>query len=88
MKLLAKSVLRSSVVQHVTTGCFRGAGAVDVLVGKETTLELLSRHGCDDGEGSMETVWQQAVGGTIMDMATLPWNAALRAGGPEASCHL
>eukprot|EP00873_Tetraselmis_striata_P029476 jgi/Tetstr1/449740/TSEL_036807.t1 len=80
MKLLARSVLGSSVVAQAARGTFRPGQGQEVAVGKETAVELLAL--APGGEG-LHSVWHQRVGGTVRQLAVLPWNAALRGGGPE-----
>lgn len=67
---LAKCVLKGSVVLHVAYGHLRSPSSNDVVFGKETSIELLII--CEDGIA--QSVCEQAVFGTIKDLAVTPWN--------------
>ncbi|XP_027069184.1 splicing factor 3B subunit 3 isoform X1 [Coffea eugenioides] len=67
---LAKSVLRSSVVLQLVRGHIRSPFSNDVVLGKETSVELV----IIDDDGALQSVCEQPVFGTIKDLAILPWN--------------
>ncbi|XP_068642896.1 uncharacterized protein [Aristolochia californica] len=67
---LAKCVLRGSVVLQAVYGHFRSPSSLDVVFGKETAIELVTV----DEDGIVQSVCEQAVFGTIKDLAVLHWN--------------
>lgn len=71
---LATTVLRAGPILEAVTGRFRNLENTDVIVGKETTLELLR----ETPEGGLEAVWEQNVFGTLKGIKTFPWNPDLR----------
>ncbi|KGN59264.1 splicing factor 3B subunit 3-like isoform X1 [Cucumis sativus] len=71
---LAKCVLRGSVVLQVLYGHIRSPSSLDVVFGKETSIELV----VIGEDGVVQSVCEQAVFGTIKDMAILPWNERFR----------
>ncbi|CAI9101020.1 OLC1v1038241C2 [Oldenlandia corymbosa var. corymbosa] len=76
---LSKTVLRSSVVLHLLRGHIRSPSSNDVVLGKETSIELV----IIDEDGTMQSVCEQPVFGTIKDMAILPWNDRFQARSPK-----
>ncbi|PON82419.1 Cleavage/polyadenylation specificity factor, A subunit, C-terminal [Trema orientale] len=66
---LAKCVLRGSVVLHVVYGRIRSPTSLDVVFGKETSIELV----IIGEDGIVQSVSEQPVFGTIKDLAILPW---------------
>ncbi|XP_034692691.1 pre-mRNA-splicing factor prp12 isoform X1 [Vitis riparia] len=67
---LAKCVLKGSVVLHVVHGRIRSPSFSDIVFGKETSLELV----IIGEDGIVQSVCEQAVFGTIKDLAVLRWN--------------
>ncbi|XP_031274182.1 splicing factor 3B subunit 3 [Pistacia vera] len=67
---LAKCVLKGSVILHVAYGHLRSPSSNDVVFGKETSIELL----IIGEDGIAQSVCEQAVFGTIKDLAVIPWN--------------
>ncbi|GMH18745.1 hypothetical protein Nepgr_020586 [Nepenthes gracilis] len=76
---LAKCVLRSSVVLQVVRGHIRSPTSYDVVFGKETSIELV----IIGDDGIVQSVCEQAVFGTIKDLAILPWNKNFDAQNPQ-----
>lgn len=76
---LAKTILRSSVVLQVVRGHIRSPCSVDVVFGKETSIELV----IFDEDGNVQSVSEQPVFGTIKDLAVLPWNESFCARSPK-----
>uniref|UniRef100_A0A5B7BX94 Putative pre-mRNA-splicing factor prp12 isoform X4 n=1 Tax=Davidia involucrata TaxID=16924 RepID=A0A5B7BX94_DAVIN len=76
---LAKCVLRGSVVLQVVQGHIRSPSSNDVIFGKETSLELV----IIDEDGIVQSICEQAVFGTIKDLAILPWNEKFYARSPQ-----
>jgi len=74
MKVLAKSILPSTITQKSVTGCFRAPGITDVIFAKGSSLELLAVT--DDGR--LHSVWQQPFCGSITEVKAFPWSASLR----------
>ncbi|KAI4300634.1 hypothetical protein L6164_033988 [Bauhinia variegata] len=72
---LAKCVLRGSAVLQVLYGHIRSPSSRDVVFGKETSIELV----IIGDDGIAQSVCDQAVFGTIKDIAILPWNAKFHA---------
>ncbi|KAM6571490.1 hypothetical protein CsatA_015570 [Cannabis sativa] len=66
---LAKCVLRGSVVLQVVYGRIRSPTSLDVVFGKETSIELV----VIGEDGIVQSVSEQPVFGTIKDLAVLPW---------------
>lgn len=73
---LAKTVLRGSVVLQVVYGRIRSSTSYDVVLGKETSVELV----IIDEDGIVQSICEQPVFGIIKDIAVLPWNEKFRAG--------
>ncbi|KAJ7971392.1 Splicing factor 3B subunit 3 [Quillaja saponaria] len=71
---LAKCVLKGSVVLQVLYGHIRSPSFLDVVFGKETSIELV----IIGEDGIAQSVCEQAVFGTIKDLAILPWNEKFR----------
>ncbi|KAJ4801243.1 Cleavage and polyadenylation specificity factor (CPSF) A subunit protein [Rhynchospora pubera] len=67
---LAKCILRGSAVLHAVQGRFRFPSSIDVVFGKETSLELVEIS----EDGVLQTVFEQTVFGIIKDIAVLRWN--------------
>ncbi|KAG2686848.1 hypothetical protein I3760_09G025800 [Carya illinoinensis] len=67
---LAKCVLKGSVVLQVLYGHIRSPTYLDVVFGKETSIELV----IIGEDGIVQSVCEQPVFGTIKDIAILPWN--------------
>ncbi|KAK2985367.1 hypothetical protein RJ640_029324 [Escallonia rubra] len=76
---LAKCVLRGSVVLQAVHGRFRSPSSNDVVFGKETSIELV----IIDEDGTVQSICEQPVFGTIKDLAVLPWNERFYARGPQ-----
>ncbi|KAF3442807.1 hypothetical protein FNV43_RR16724 [Rhamnella rubrinervis] len=71
---LAKCVLRGSVVLQVVYGHIRSPTSLDVVFGKETSIELV----IIGDDGVVQSVSEQPVFGSIKDLAILPWNDKFR----------
>ncbi|KAL6845690.1 hypothetical protein ACP4OV_024513 [Aristida adscensionis] len=67
---LAKRVLRGSAVLHVAEGCFRSPGSADVVLAKETSLELV----VVGDDGVLRSICEQDVFGIIKDIGVLQWH--------------
>ncbi|KAH1090418.1 hypothetical protein J1N35_017675 [Gossypium stocksii] len=67
---LAKCVLRGSAILQVAYGHLRSPSSLDVVFGKETSIELV----IIGEDGIVTSVCEQTVFGTIKDLAILPWN--------------
>ncbi|KAL5741948.1 hypothetical protein ACOSP7_028680 [Xanthoceras sorbifolium] len=76
---LAKCVLRGSVVLQVAYGHLRSPSSYDVVFAKETSIELV----VIGEDGIAQSVCEQAVFGTIKDLAVLPWNEKFNARNPQ-----
>lgn len=76
---LAKCVLKGSVVLQVVYGHIRSPSSNDIVFGKETSLELVMI----DDYGVLQSICEQAVFGTIKDLAILPWNKRFHSAGPQ-----
>lgn len=72
---LAKCVLRGSAVLQVVYGHVRSPSSLDVVFGKETSIELV----VIGEDGIVQSVCEQAVFGTIKDLAILHRNDRLHA---------
>ncbi|GLT62074.1 hypothetical protein SLA2020_347390 [Shorea laevis] len=70
---LAKCVLRGSVVLQVAYGHLRSSSSLDIVFGKESSIELV----IIGKDGILQSVCEQAVFGIIKDLAILPWNEEL-----------
>ncbi|KAM7261907.1 hypothetical protein ACFE04_020984 [Oxalis oulophora] len=70
LHFLAKCVLKPSVVLQVAYGHFRSPSSSDIVFAKETSIELVII--ADDG--IVQSISEQAVFGTIKDIAVVPWN--------------
>ncbi|KAF8768534.1 hypothetical protein HU200_007544 [Digitaria exilis] len=68
---LAKRVLRGSAVLHVAEGCFRSPDAADVVLAKETSLELVTVG--DDGV--LQSICEQDMFGIVKDIGVLQWHS-------------
>ncbi|KAF0907055.1 hypothetical protein E2562_014661 [Oryza meyeriana var. granulata] len=68
-RYVAKRVLRGSAVLHVAQGCFRSPDCVDVVLCKETSLELVF-FGED---GVLQSICEQTTFGIIKDIGVLNW---------------
>lgn len=76
---LAKCVLKGSAVLQAVYGHIRSPTTLDVVFGKETSLELV----VVSENGTVQSVCEQTVFGTIKDLAVLPWNDQCRAAQPQ-----
>ncbi|KAL8147181.1 hypothetical protein AgCh_004777 [Apium graveolens] len=70
---LAKTVLRGTVVLQVLPAHFRSPSSNDVLLAKETSIELV----IIDDDGAVQSVCEQPLFGIIKDIAVLRWNGNL-----------
>lgn len=68
---LAKRVLRGSAVLHVVEGCFRSPDSADVVLAKETSLELVAAG----HNGVLCSICEQDVFGVIKDVGVLQWHS-------------
>ncbi|KAG8100355.1 hypothetical protein GUJ93_ZPchr0013g37583 [Zizania palustris] len=66
---LAKRVLRGSPVLHIAQGCFRSPDCVDVVLCKETSLELV----VVGEDGVLQSICEQTTFGIIKDIGVLNW---------------
>ncbi|KNA08275.1 hypothetical protein SOVF_164110 isoform B [Spinacia oleracea] len=71
---LAKCVLPSSVVLQVVHGHIRSPFSYDIVLAKETSIELV----VIGEDGVVQSICEQPVFGVIKDVAVLPWNKKLR----------
>ncbi|KAL3699902.1 hypothetical protein R1sor_017924 [Riccia sorocarpa] len=71
---MAKRVLKSSAVLQAVYGHIRSPSTLDLVFGKETTLELA----VVSDDGVVQSLCEQCVFGTIKDLKVLPWNADFR----------
>ncbi|KAG0621581.1 hypothetical protein M758_3G031700 [Ceratodon purpureus] len=78
-RYLAKCVQRSSVVLHAVYGHIRCPSTFDVVLGKETSLELV----VVTEDGIVQSVCEQPVFGTVKDLRVLPWNESRRSPSPQ-----
>ncbi|KAK9062383.1 hypothetical protein SSX86_019569 [Deinandra increscens subsp. villosa] len=76
---LAKCVLKGSVVLQVVYGHIRSPSSLDIVFGKETSLELAMI----DDHGVLQSICEQPIFGTIKDIAVLPWNNRFRRAIPQ-----
>ncbi|KAF5768731.1 putative cleavage/polyadenylation specificity factor, A subunit [Helianthus annuus] len=76
---LAKRVLKGSVVLQVVYGHIRSASSMDIVFGKETSLEMVMV----DDQGVVQSICDQPMFGTIKDIAILPWNNRFRRAIPQ-----
>ncbi|KAI7736980.1 hypothetical protein M8C21_005393 [Ambrosia artemisiifolia] len=76
---LAKRVLKGSAVLQVVHGHIRSASSMDIVFGKETSLELVMV----DDQGVLQSICDQPIFGTIKDIAILPWNNRFRRAIPQ-----
>ncbi|KAE8125287.1 hypothetical protein FH972_020114 [Carpinus fangiana] len=76
---LAKCVLKGSVVLQVLYGHIRSPTSLDVVFGKETSIELV----IIGEDGSVQSVCEQPVFGTIKDIVILPWNEKFQVRNPQ-----
>ncbi|CAA0812680.1 Cleavage and polyadenylation specificity factor (CPSF) A subunit protein [Striga hermonthica] len=76
---LAKTVLRGSVIIQALCGHFRFPTSQDVVLGKETSIELV----IIDEDGIVQSISEQPVFGTIKDLAVLPWNEKYQVQSPK-----
>ncbi|TVU41359.1 hypothetical protein EJB05_14867 [Eragrostis curvula] len=79
---LAKRVLRGSAVLHVAEGCFRSPDSADVVLGKETSLELVTVG----NDGVLQSICEQDTFGIIKDIGLLQWHNRNFAGISEIEC--
>ncbi|KAF3775235.1 Splicing factor 3B subunit 3 [Nymphaea thermarum] len=72
---LAKTVLKGSAILHAAHGRIRSPTTFDIVLGKETSIELV-----EIGEdGILQSVCEQTVFGIIKDLSVLRWNDKCRA---------
>ncbi|BBM97233.1 splicing factor 3B subunit 3 [Marchantia polymorpha subsp. ruderalis] len=76
---VAKCVLRSSAVLQAVYGHIRSPSTLDLVFGKETTLELA----VVSDDGVVQSLCEQPVFGSIKDLKILPWNEEFRGVQPE-----
>lgn len=76
---LAKCVLRGSAVLQAVQGHLRSPSSIDVVFGKETSLELV----VVGEDGIVQSICEQSVFGTIKDLAILRWNEKFREAMPQ-----
>ncbi|XAR68639.1 hypothetical protein NMG60_11003833 [Bertholletia excelsa] len=76
---LSKCVLRGSVVLQVVQGHIRSPFSIDVVFGKETSVELV----IIDEDGIVQSICEQPVFGTIKDLTILQWNDKFHPSGRE-----
>lgn len=69
---LARTAVHSSSVVQAVTGSFRRPGTEDVVLCKQTALELL----CLTADGSLESVFEQSTFGSVVRLGVLPSDAA------------
>ena len=69
---LTKTAVHSSSVVQAVTGSFRRPGTEDVVLCKQTALELL----CLTADGSLESVFEQSTFGSVVRLGVLPSDAA------------
>uniref|UniRef100_A0A7N0UVI7 DNA damage-binding protein 1 n=1 Tax=Kalanchoe fedtschenkoi TaxID=63787 RepID=A0A7N0UVI7_KALFE len=67
---LTKSVLKSGVILHVLSGHIRSPSSLDIIFGKETTIELV----VIGQDGDLQSVCEQPVFGIIKDISILHCN--------------
>ncbi|KAJ6827600.1 splicing factor 3B subunit 3 [Iris pallida] len=77
---LAKRVLSGSAILHAVSGHIRSPSSLDVVFGKETSLELAS---IGDDDGVVRSICDQTVFGIVKDLAVLKWNASVRESTPK-----
>ncbi|KAL2651850.1 hypothetical protein R1flu_019978 [Riccia fluitans] len=76
---MAKRVLRSSAVLQAVYGHIRSPSTLDLVFGKETSLELA----VVSDDGVVQSLCEQCVFGSIKDLKILPWNQDFRGGQTE-----
>ncbi|KAF6155219.1 hypothetical protein GIB67_019745 [Kingdonia uniflora] len=76
---LAKCVQRGSAILQAVHGHIRSPTSLDIVFGKETSIELAIV--ADDG--MVQSVCEETVFGMIKDLAILRWNAKFRAPNPQ-----
>ncbi|CAN6440274.1 unnamed protein product [Victoria cruziana] len=76
---LAKTVLKGSAILHVAHGRIRSPTTFDIVLGKETSIELV---GIGE-DGVLQSVCEQTAFGIIKDLAVLHWNDKCRAFVPQ-----
>ena len=69
---LARTAVHSSSVVQAVTGSFRRPGTEDVVLCKQTALELLYVT----ADGSLESVFEQSTFGSVVRLGVLPSDAA------------
>lgn len=79
---IAKRVLRGSAVLHVAEGCFRSPDSADVVLAKETSLELVAVG--DDGV--LQSICEQDIFGIIKDIGVLQWHSRHNGLIPQIEC--
>ncbi|KAJ4977737.1 hypothetical protein NE237_008517 [Protea cynaroides] len=76
---VAKCVLKGSAVLQAVHGHLRSSSSFDVVFGKETSIELV----VIGEDGVVQSICEQAVFGTIKDLAIMRWNEKFRASIPQ-----
>ncbi|KAI5083520.1 hypothetical protein GOP47_0003263 [Adiantum capillus-veneris] len=76
---LAKSILKSSVVLQAVHGHIRSPTTLDIVFGKETSLELVVLS----EDGVVQSICEQPVFGKIKNLKVLPWNEQQRSFQPQ-----
>ncbi|MCO5552296.1 hypothetical protein L7F22_005808 [Adiantum nelumboides] len=71
---LAKCILKSSVVLQAVHGHIRSPTTLDIVFGKETSLELVVLS----EDGVVQSLCEQPVFGKIKNLKVLPWNEQQR----------
>ncbi len=69
---IARTAVPGSTVTHIVTGHFRRPGTEDAVLCKENALELL----CKTNMGSWESLCEQDIYGSVVQLSVLPCAAA------------
>ena len=69
---IARTAVPGSTVTHLVTGHFRRPGTEDAVLCKENALELL----CNTNTGSWESLCEQDIYGSVVQLSVLPCIAA------------
>lgn len=69
---IARTAVPGSTVTHIVTGHFRRPGTEDAVLCKENALELL----CKTNMGSWESLCEQDIYGSVVQLSVLPCTAA------------
>ncbi|XP_042514315.1 splicing factor 3B subunit 3 isoform X2 [Macadamia integrifolia] len=76
---VAKCVLKGTAVLQAVRGHLRSSSSFDVVFGKETSIELV----VIGEDGVVQSICEQAVFGTIKDLAIVRWNEKFHAPIPQ-----